>query len=195
MELFSLSHIGYLAISFGLITILYFLLRKKSQKTQSNFILTLLIISFIIHFLKLLLPEYKDYLPYSLSSITFESICAISTLTFPFIFVSKNKYLKDYMVTIGIVSGIITLLLPLETISNNFFNLENIRFFFAHFVILTSSLFMYLFKIHKLEGHFLKNSIIIFLIAILIMLVNNCIFIYFAYDKETLLEYLNSLYQ
>ena len=192
MSLFSLSHILYLLIITLFCLGFYFLFKNKSKKTQSIAIFSILFLSFIIHFFKLLLPEYRNELPYSLQAITFESICAISTLTFPFIFISKNKALKDYMIIIGIISGVATLLLPLQATSNNFFNLNTIRFFYAHFAILFSALFMLLFKLHTLSNHWIKHTLIIFFLVCILMTINNTIFIYFAYGQDALKQYLNA---
>ena len=76
-----------------------------------------LILALIVHFLNPLIPVYRDNLPESLMAITLESICAISTVAFPFIYVSKSKALKDYMVVLGIISGFLTLLIPAEALN------------------------------------------------------------------------------
>ena len=141
IKLFSLEHIFYLIISVIILGCFYLILKNKSSKTKYIATLIPLILSFIIHFLKLLIPEYRNNLPSSIISITPETICAISTLTFPFIYISKNQKLKDYMVVIGIISGTLTLLIPTEIQGYSIFNIETIRFFFAHLVILMSPLF------------------------------------------------------
>lgn len=193
MLLFSLAHIIYLIICVGICVGFYFTLRNKSPKVQYIAIMLPLFLSLLVHFLKILIPEYRMNLPSSLKSITFESICAISTLTFPFIYISKSKPLKNYMVVMGIISGIATLLLPLDVLTLNPIGIETIRFFFAHLIIFMCPLFTYLFKIHKLEGKWIRDTIIITLIVIAIMIINNLGLIYLLDGKQALIDKLIEL--
>ena len=64
----------------------YFLMRNKSEKVKYYTILSLLILGIFIHFSKLLIPEYQNNMPESLLEITLSTPCAISALTFPFIY-------------------------------------------------------------------------------------------------------------
>lgn len=193
IELFSLSHILYLLISAIICISFYFIFRNKSEKVKYIATFIPLILAFIVHFLKLLIPEYRNNLPASIISITPETICAISTLAFPFIYISRNEKLKDYMVIIGIISGALTLLIPTEIQGYSIFNIETIRFFFAHLVILMSPLFMYIFKIHTLTKKWVKNTLIIFLIACLTIIINGLLFTYILEGKEALLSFLEQL--
>lgn len=193
IKLFSLSHIFYLLVSFIICLIFYFLLKNKNNKFKYIATFIPLILSFIIHFLKLLIPEYRNNFPISIISITPETICAISTLTFPFIYISKNNKLKDYMVVMGIISGIVTLIIPTEIQGYPIFNIETIRFFFAHLVIFMSSFFMYIFKIHTPTKKWVKNTLVIFLIACIIMIIDGLLFTYILEGKQAFLELLKQL--
>ena len=191
MQIFSLYHILYLIICALICIILYFSFRNKSIKAKKTAIIAILFLGFIIHFLKLLIPFYKDSLPISIQAITPETICAISTLTFPFIFLSNNNKLKDYMVAIGISSGLLTLLVPLDIVNFPPFNLEVIRFFLSHLIIFISGFFTYIFGIHKLEKSWLKHTIIILLIMLFIASIDLFICTYIFYGKDAAIAIFN----
>lgn len=192
MKLFSLTHIIYLLICTMACLAFYFIFKNKSTKTKKIAIFTMLSLAFVLHFLKLLTPVYRNNLPDSIISITPETLCAISTLIFPFIFISKNTALKDYMVIFGIISGAATLLLPGD-LSNTTNVIEFTRFFFAHLTIFMCPLFMYVFKIHRPSKKWLKNTLLILFIMINIMILDTLLFTYIIHGKEGLNAYMNSL--
>ena len=154
----------------------YFLMRNKSEKAKYYTILTLLIIGIFVHFSKLLIPEYQNTMPDSIIEVTLSSPCAISALTFPFIYLSKNKTLKDYMVVFGIISGVATLLFPLDIQGKSMFDIDVVRFYVAHLIILLTPLFTYIFKIHTLTKKWVKHTILLFLLVLLIIAINNELF-------------------
>ena len=154
----------------------YYLMKNKSDKCKYYTILTLLLFGIPLHFSKLLIPEYQQNFPNSLIEITLATPCAISALSFPFIYMSKNKMLKDYMVIFGILSGVITLLLPLDIQGKSMFDIDVLRFYLAHLIILLTPLFTYIFKLYKPSEKWIRNTIIIFLIVIVIIIINTELF-------------------
>ena len=86
----------YFAIAIAITIGLILFLRHKDDKVKRNVILFLLFSALALHFLKLLFEPYNQMYPEIIRKSSFENICAISTLVFPFIFLSKNKVLKDY---------------------------------------------------------------------------------------------------
>lgn len=190
MKMFSLSYFIYLAICAIICIAFYFIFKNKSKKTQFIAILIPLFLSFIIHFLKLLIPIYRDQLPSSIMSITPETICAISTLAFPFIYISKSVILKNYMVILGVISGFLTLIVPGDIIGINPLNIEVMRFFFAHLVIFMCPLFMYIFNIHRPKGKWIKHTLLTLLVVLTIMVIDNIAFTFILEGKESGIEYL-----
>jgi hypothetical protein len=154
----------------------YFLMRNKSEKVKHYTILSLLIFGFFLHFTKLLIPSYQNNMPESLIEITLSTPCSISALSFPFIYMSKNQKLKDYMVVFGMISGVATLLFPLDIQGLSMFNIDVIRFYTAHLIILLVPLYIYIFKLHTLTNKWAKHTIIVFLIVLLIIVINNELF-------------------
>lgn len=193
MQMFSLSHILYLIISASICIAFYFIFRNKSQKTKETAIFVSLILGVIVHFIKILIPEYRNNLPSSLISITAESICAISALSFPFIYKSKNLALKNYMVVVGVISGVATLLIPGDILGKNPLDVDVIRFFTAHTIILLSPLFMYIFNIHRPTGKWVKHTLVVLLIVFVIMILNNLIFTFILEGKDSFIELLKEM--
>lgn len=193
INMFSISYFIYLIICALICVGFYFLFRNKSKKTQYIAILTPMVISLVIHFLKLLTPVYRNELPYSIISITPETICAISTLAFPFIFLSKSKILKDYMVVVGVVSGFLTLIIPGEALGFHPLDIEALRFYFAHLVIFMCPLFTYIFKFHKLEKGWIKHTLLLLLLVIIIMMCDNILFTFILKGHDAGMAYLEEL--
>lgn len=193
MKMFSLSYFIYLLICASICIAFYFIFKDKSKKTQFIAILIPLFLSFIIHFFKLLIPIYRNDLPSSIISITPETVCAISTLAFPFIYLSKSVILKNYMVVLGIISGILTLIFPGDIIGLNPTNIEVMRFYFSHLVIFMCPFFMYLFNIHRPSGKWKKHTILILLCVCMIFTINNISFTFILDGKEAGIDFLKQL--
>ena len=126
-------------------------------------------------------------------TITPESACAISTLSFPFIYFSKSKILKNYMVVMGIVSGAISLILPIGSEQIHPYSIEMIRFFYAHLAIFMTSLFMYIFNIYRPTGKWIKHTILLFLLCLYIAHIDQIIFTFVLEGKEAGMDYLKEL--
>ncbi|MDE7305962.1 MAG: hypothetical protein K2N33_01090, partial [Clostridia bacterium] len=139
----SLFYYIYPVLSIGTCIGLYFLLRRKSKKVQYWTLFGLLAFNFALHFLKLAFPVYRGRpFPAVLSKCTFENICAVSTLIFPFLFLSKSKAGKDYMFYLGLISGIGATFAPMPIQGLAFYELETIRFYICHGGIWTVPLLM-----------------------------------------------------
>lgn len=190
-----LSYFFYNILIALLCTGFYFLMRNKSEKVKYYTILSLLILGIFIHFSKLLIPDYQNNMPESLLEITLSTPCAISALTFPFIYISKNKTLKDYMVVFGVISGIATLLFPLDIQGKSMFDVDVIRFYTAHLIILLTPLFTYIFKIHTLSEKWIKHTILLFLLVILIIVINNELFNILVLKQTGQLEQLGQYFK
>lgn len=151
----------YFAIAIAITIGLILYLKNKDDKVKRKVILFLLFSAFALHFIKLLFPPYNTMFPEIIRKSTFENICAVSTLVFPFIFLSKSKILKDYMIVMGIISGLAAYLYPTEAIFDTFdsvyfgmkgaFSFDVIRFYYAHLVIFLVPFLMGYFKLHEFK--------------------------------------------
>ena len=144
----------WLLLSAGAIVGLYFLLRKRSGTTQKAVLFSLLALGFLLHFLKVYIPPYSVDEARMLRDSWFINICGANIALFPFLFFSKNNRVKDYMVYIGMISGLIALFYPQEPIAKVdqlAEQLDIIRFYYHHWMVLAVPLLMVLFGHHKLS--------------------------------------------
>lgn len=133
---------------------LYFLLRNKSTKIQKAVLFSLLLIGFLMHFLKVYIPPYSVDEARMLRDSWFVNICGANIALFPILFFIKNKRVKDYMFYIGVLSGLIAILYPQEPmakIDQLGEQLDIIRFYYHHWMVLAVPLLMVLFGHHKLS--------------------------------------------
>lgn len=112
---------------------LYFLLRNRSYRFKYGVLLGILFAGLFLHFLKLTFEPYRSELPASIRKVTFENICAVSTLIFPWIFLwRKNKTLNCYLYFIGVVGGLAAHLYPTNALNQPVQAFDTWRFYINH---------------------------------------------------------------
>lgn len=184
IEYFNFFYFLYPVLAVGLLIGLYLMLRNKSEKTVAIVLFLILTANFALHFLKLFADFYQERMPWVIRTVTPENICAVSVLLFPWFFLSKNKFLRDYMYYIGIISGVGATIFPIDVIGHNAFEFETLRYYIAHSVIWVIPLLMVMLKVHTLEyRRILKMPLIAFLILGLI-LVNEVILTGIGFLRE-----------
>ena len=152
--MFNFWYFFWLILAAGMTAGLYFLLKNRSVKTQKAVLFALLAVGFLLHFLKAYIPPYSVDEARLLRDSWFVNICAANIALFPFMFFSKNEKIKDYMFYIGVISGLIALFYPQEPmakIDQLAEQLDIVRFYYHHWMLLTVPLLMVLFKHHKLS--------------------------------------------
>ncbi|PKK96733.1 MAG: hypothetical protein CVV58_04880, partial [Tenericutes bacterium HGW-Tenericutes-3] len=119
------------------------------------------------------------------TKVSFENICAGSTLLFPFLYFTKNKTLKDYMIMVGMASGIITFIFPVDAMSDYFnggylgarsaFNLEVMRFYLAHFLLFLVPFLMMHYQMHELSIHRAYRAPLLLILVLVIIFINELV--------------------
>lgn len=159
IEIANIFYFVYITFLLALFLLIFLVLKNRTLKTQKIFLFSLLALNFSFHFLKLLFNPYFSTLKTSISTITFENLCSVSTIFFPLFFVlKKENSLHDFMFFIGVCSGLAAILLPFEPLGKSAFNFDVIRFYFCHFTLFSVPLLSALLKIHTPK---LKNFWII----------------------------------
>lgn len=144
----------WLILAIGATAGLYFALRKASSFTQKAVLFGILLFGLALHFLKAYIPPYSVDESRLLRDSWLINICAANIGLFPFMFWSKNEKVKDYMFYIGVISGLIALFYPQEPIAKldqAAEQLDIVRFYFHHWMVLAVPLLMVLLGHHKLS--------------------------------------------
>ncbi len=154
IQMFNIWYFVSILISIGIFLGLYFILKNKKKKTIYIVLSSILFFGLLLHFLKFFIPPYSTDTDRLLRDAWFVNICGANILLFPFIFLTKNKCLKDYMFYIGLISGIISILYPMEPmlkVEQSAEWLDIIRFYIHHNILWQVPLLMVLLKLHKLD--------------------------------------------
>ncbi len=166
----------YISIGLAVFFTLYFILRRLKQETRYKVLLTILFFNLGLHFLKLLFEPYFSDLPGSIKKITFENICAGSTIMFPFILLKrKNKLLNNYMYFIGTIGGLGALIFPTEAFNRDPFIFDVIRFYICHINLIIVPMLCVIFKIIELDYKSCLIIPVIFIFFELVIFVNELI--------------------
>src|SRR5690554_417744 len=176
VELFNIYYFIYIVIFLLILAVSLILLKDKTYRFKKNYIAILLFTGLSLHFLKLLFPPYIDD-EMAFRKITPENLCAFSTLIFPILFYSKNKYVKDYMFYIGLLSGGLAIIIPVEAYGKSPIIFDTIRFYICHMIIFIAPFLMVATRLHKLNYHRVIFIPISVLIVMAIILVNEIILI------------------
>jgi len=177
VELFNFFYFMFIAFGIGMVIAVYFPLRNKSQKICKTVLFLILLSNFALHFLKLFADHYAQWMPYAIRTITPENICAVSVLIFPWLFLSKNRILKDYMFYMGVISGLAANLFPVDTIGYSAFAFETLRFHYSHTILWTVPMLMVMLKVHTLDYKRIPKVIPLAFVTLVIILVNEIILI------------------
>lgn len=180
----------FIAVSLSIFFGFYFLLKGKSKRFVYWFLFGILAFNFCLHFAKLLFEPYRSKLPILLRKITPENICALSTLTFPFVYLSKNKVLKDYVFYMGVLSGLIATFVPVEAIGFSPVSFDVIRFYVCHTCLWIAPLLMVIHGIHTLDYRRIWKVPAVFIGVLCVITVNEVIIFRLGLldDKFTSLE-------
>lgn len=178
IQLFNFAYFFWLIISVAILAGLYFLLRNRCLKTQKIVLFSLFLFALILHFLKVLIPPFSNDTEKWLNEAWPINICTANIFLFPFIYLSKSKWAKDYMFYIGVLSGLIAVLYPVEALekSNQMAEyLDIIRFYVHHIIIGVVPALMVMLKHHTISYRSVFSAPIILLIVMLFIMVSQVI--------------------
>lgn len=139
----------FILFAVGITVGLYFLFKNKSLKAKKIFIISVLFFNLALHFIKILFPPYSTNIAFGLENLWFINICAVSVLTFPFLFLSKSQTAKDWMFYIGLISGFLAVVYPTEALGKAVLTLDLWRFYICHIIIIVIPLLMVLWGVHR----------------------------------------------
>ena len=170
IEMFNFWYFFWILLAADAIVGLYFGLRNTSRETQKLVLFSMLMFGVMLHFLKVLVPPYSVDEARMLRDAWFVNIAL-----FPFFFFSKNKYVKDYMFYIGMLSGLIALFYPQEPLAKvdqrgEFWDI--VRFYYHHWMLLAVPLLMILLGHHELSYRRILSAPVGLLLLMLCIMLN-----------------------
>ena len=175
IEMFNGWYFFWLLLGAGGVVGLYFALRKAKPAVQLGVLFGLLALGLLFHFLKAYIPPYSVDEARKFRDAWFVNICGANIALFPFFFFSKNKYIKDYMFYIGVLSGLIALFYPQEPIAKVDQlgeTLDIIRFYYHHWMLLAVPLLLVLLGHHKLSYRRILSAPVGLLLLMLFIMLN-----------------------
>jgi len=155
VDFFNGYYFMFIILAIIFILVLYFYLRNRSNKTKYLVLQSILFVNLFIHFTKLCFEPYRSQLPISIRKVSFENICAVSTLLFPFVFLVRdntkkfNKIMHSYMYFIGFLGGFGALLYPTEAFNKNVLTYDCLRFYVCHTILIAVPLLAAILKIYE----------------------------------------------
>lgn len=143
LDIFSFTYFLWVIAAVVLFVIVFYGLRNKSEKFQHWFLFSLTVLAWIIHFSRWWLEPNL-----LIHEMFMKDLCGFSTLVYPFFMLSKNKIFKDYMFFVGGFFALHSLLYPNNIEGDPIWVFNTIRFFFAHFILVSVPLLLVLWKAH-----------------------------------------------
>ena len=175
IQMFNGWYFLFLSLSIGGFIGLYFLLKNKTERTAKIVLISLMFFALILHFMKGLFPPYSENLEIHLRDSWFINICGANIAIFPFILLTKNKTLKDYMFYIGVISGLIAVIYPMDPMlkaNQSAEWIDIIRFYFHHSLLWYVPMLMVVLKHHTLSYKRVWKTPICFLAVMLFIMLN-----------------------
>ena len=191
LKYWSLGHFISIFLPILLIVVVYFILRKRSPKTQKIVILVLILINVIQHLLKPWIWYPLFHGVFNIRSISFYNVCASMILLSPVVFLCKNKALKDALFFLGNMAGIVSLWFISIEYGVNILSVEFIRYFLCHSLLMMTSTLPVLLGLHtlSLKNHW-KVALCFFGLEAIVLLDNFIIYMFqnngdwaFVYNK------------
>jgi len=175
IEMFNFWYFFWIILGTCGILALYFGLRRTSERTQKLVLFGFLVFGLLLHFLKVYIPPYSVDEARMLRDAWFVNICGANIALFPFLFFSKNKYVKDYMFYIGVLSGLIAMFYPQEPLAKvdqlgEFWDI--VRFYYHHWMLLAVPLLQLLFGHHTLSYKRILSAPVGLLLLMLFIMLN-----------------------
>ena len=175
VRMFNVWYFFWILIAIGIIVGLYFLLKNRSFQTKKWALFSIFAFALVLHFLKFLIPPYSTNESILYRDSWFINICAANIALFPFMYLSKNTHIKDYMYYLGLLGGGLALLYPTEALNKTIENpeyLDMIRFYLHHISLFCGPLLMIMLKVHTLSYKRVLSAPIGLLLLMLFIMLN-----------------------
>lgn len=186
---FNYVYILTLLAAAALIAALYFSLRNRSALAKEIALSVLMGLNITQHFFKFFFWPHMWGAGFGLVNTAY-NVCAILIIASPFVFVSKNDVLKQFITYVGTIGPGLTLCIPYWFIGNTILDWEFLRFWTCHTLLVATSLLPALWGIVKFKYRDGWKFGFVFLAMQLLILLNDTVFLLVlgGATKETLYE-------
>ena len=134
-EIFGNYHWLYLAIIALLFFIFDQLLALLNNKTQHRILFVLTLVNVGVHFAKALTKDYvSDNIMYF--NMTLTNLCAVNTVLYPLVMLTKNKLITNFFQFMGVASGIMAMVFIYEYDGVRPLDIDLVRYFLTHFILM-----------------------------------------------------------
>ena len=164
----------------------YFILRKKSERVKKAVLFYLMLLNLVQHFFKSFLWPHLAGNGFGLENTAY-NLCALLIIISPFVFLSRAKALKQFLVCVGTVAGILPFLVPFWFYGQTPFSWEFARAYLCHLLLFTTSLLQSLLGFARPDFRGCLKTGALFLLALCIVWLDNLIFTEKAHAYETML--------
>ena len=148
---------------------MYFLLRKRSERTKKYVLLAMMLVNLLQHFLKKFIWPMYWGTDFDVRISTAYNLCAFLIIIAPFVLLGKNKLWKDFLVLFGTNAGVMTMAVPYWYIGQTIWQWDVFRYYFCHGLLSSSSLLIALLGLHKPDWrNFWKIPFLFFLSLVLV---------------------------
>ncbi len=155
VDYFNFFHFAFIGLSLLSYLLLFRLLKNKNKLVKKSILFIFLLFGLLLHFIKIYFPPYSENETRLFNDIFFINICGANILMFPLIFLTKSNAGKDYMFFIGLLSGIISICLPIEVVLKGSKQIVEIfdvfRFYIQHSILWIVPLLMVTLGLHKIS--------------------------------------------
>lgn len=168
------AYFFYPTVIVAFTAVLYLALRNRGEHTKICAVLFLMLLNLAQHLLKrYIYPQYRDHFDIRVS--TAYNLCALLILAAPFVFVGKNKLVKDFLVLFGTNGGVVTMLFPYWYIDQPLWQWDVFRFYLCHGFLFASSLLIALLNLRRPDPRNAFRLPLIFFGALILISFNDIV--------------------
>lgn len=157
---------------------LFLLLRKRSERIKKAVVLSLMLLNLFQHLFKwAIYPMYRG-IGFNVLSTAY-NMCATLIILSPIAFLTASNFLKNFVYPVGCAAGFVAVAVPYWYIGMSVSELgwEYARFYICHALLFISSLLPLLLGLHKPSFKAVLQPGAAFLLALVIILINDIVFI------------------
>ena len=137
LNIFSFVYFMWLFAAIVLFFLVHFLFKDKNAKTKYYILVGFAVFTWVNHFSRYWLdPDYQTF------KILFQDFCGFNTMMLPFLLLSRKQVAYDIMFLCGALFAFHSLAYPNNIEGDPILYFNTIRFFFAHFLLVSIPIWM-----------------------------------------------------